>query len=65
MQDKIVHSVTMKKMKPGDLQLTIRIEAKDKAELEAEAAAEGLTLSAYVRRILLGIQVRRKVQVKK
>ncbi len=52
----------MKKMKPGELQLTIRIEAKDKAELEAEAAVEGLSLSAYVRRILLGIQPRRKAK---
>lgn len=50
----------MKKMKAGEYQFTVRIDAKEKDRLEAEAAKEGLTLSAYVRRILLGLQERPK-----
>ncbi len=49
----------MKKMKRDEV-LTIRIDVKEKARLDAEATAQGLTLSAYVRRILLGLQSRPK-----
>lgn len=49
----------MKKMK-NEAVLTIRMDEKEKAKLEAEAHAQGLTLSAYVRRILIGLESRRK-----
>jgi predicted HicB family RNase H-like nuclease len=50
----------VKTPKPGEAQFVIRIDPKEKAKLEAEAKKEGLTLSAYVRRILLGLQERPK-----
>lgn len=52
-------------MKPGDLHLTIRIDPKEKVRLQAEADAEGLSLSAYVRRVLLGLQTRKAEPPKK
>lgn len=43
----------MKKADPGEKQIVIRIEPKDKKVLEAEAEAEMLSLSAYLRRLIL------------
>jgi len=43
----------MKPKAPGEIQIVIRINAKDKKALEAEAEAEMLSLSAYLRRLIL------------
>ena len=47
----------VKKMEK-EAQITFRIDAKLKSQLEAEAAAQGLSPSAYIRRLLMGLQQR-------
>jgi predicted HicB family RNase H-like nuclease len=48
----------LKRLKPSEAQIVIRIEPKEKLRLTEEAKREGLSLSAYVRRVLLGLQER-------